>query len=486
MRTFDQVTKDALAYISRLGTVIDVQMGEPMRDVAIDAPSLEFVRSYYVCEYLRKIQSLTGFGEILDDTSFKLNVAESSGLTYDEMEQRISDDLDALVRNWDIERKVAVKAKTILDFRYTSGGIKTVPVNFRVMTEIGVSFIATNAVIGSAVYDSSLGLYVLKVEVECEKAGIVGNVAAGMIIDIQGTLPDLHSVINSTAVTSGIEEESSLTLIDRAYSAWRGRVLSTPYGYKKFVTAIDGVGDALVVGPGNELMQRSPVGAVDIYVLGAESAIHTYSKGFDSGSPDIILQKQPVMGTIFSVVGARTYVQGTDFNLVFDRGEFGGSIKGLDKIVWIPGRAPAALEVLTITYPYNKLIATVQDQLDVDMNRVIVSDILVRASKQILINLEMQIILFEGFNRDDVQTVGTYSIWNRLSEFFSGFILGEDVDVSDVVKVIAATDGVDRVNTDIFKMGREDGTMQKVSDIAGGAVNYTDKEYARLGTITFL
>lgn len=92
--------------------------------------------------------------------------------------------------------------------------------------------------------DSSGSMEVL---VECELAGSIGNVPAGAINKFPTTIPGLVNVYNPEPSTTGYDEETDESLIERYFERKQNPGKSgNPAHYKQWAKEVTGVGDARV------------------------------------------------------------------------------------------------------------------------------------------------------------------------------------------------------------------------------------------------
>lgn len=104
-----------------------------------------------------------------------------------------------------------------------------------------------------------------KVKIQCDVAGKVGNVPAGVIKSFPKTLSGLHSVTNPEPITGGYDEESDEDLKERYYLEVRTPSSSgNKFDYQKWSLEVPGVGGAKVIPQGNGK------GTVKIIIINSE------------------------------------------------------------------------------------------------------------------------------------------------------------------------------------------------------------------------
>ena len=149
----------------------------------------------------------------------------------------IGEYLDKIVTEQGLSRKLATKATTTVTITGTVGA--TINIGDIVATD-NVNFICTE----SKTIDST-GQAAVKVE--CQIAGIIGNVPVGAIKYFPVTLTGLTAVTNSNAVSNGYDEETNEALRQRYFEKVRTPATSgNKHHYKLWSLNVTGVGDAKV------------------------------------------------------------------------------------------------------------------------------------------------------------------------------------------------------------------------------------------------
>jgi uncharacterized phage protein gp47/JayE len=117
-------------------------------------------------------------------------------------------------------------------------------------------------------YNATSGFYEVEVPIQALEAGESSNTGVGTIKLIEGSIPGINNVYNYTALTNGSDEESNEDLANRGLIALQGTAIGTEAAYISKMLENAFVFDALVVGPGDDLMVRDNGlgGKVDVYV----------------------------------------------------------------------------------------------------------------------------------------------------------------------------------------------------------------------------
>lgn len=484
-KTINDIISDIVAYINIRNSSIDTAIGRVIRDISIDAPASELVKLYSIYEYLSKAQSIEGFKSILNTPDLQTTYAAAFGDTLADFIKRLKTDIDVLVGNWGITRKAATKSVGIARFKGTRNDISvSIPIETVISTATSpaVNFVTTSAYTGFLInYESITGLYYVELPIIALEAGEASNKIANSITVLNSVIPNLIAVSNPLATSGGEDEEQDSVLLDRASISWIGRDIGTIYGYKSFLMSQEGIRDAFVVGPTHPLMTRSIIGAIDIYCLltsKLQVATQKFSYSNDNFGDKIILDKQPV-DSIISIIDANstTYSIGVDFIFVKDTSAFAESCKARDYISFFSGHEPPIGLTFTITFMYDSKVEETQNLLDSIENKLISSDVLLKRAAIFNIDLKIRIVIYSGYDLTVVQA----NITSALSNFFNTLLLGQDIEISDVLTTITSVEGVDMLDTSVFELN-----SQKISAIPGGILSVADNAHTKLNSIIWL
>jgi hypothetical protein len=262
-----------------------------------------------------------------------------------------------------------------------------------------------------------------------------------------------------------------------------GNNVGTKAGYYEQVMKDENVTDALVVGPGEAYTLRSSFGAVDIYVRGGVSnqSIDTFI--YYAGADYHTFNSQPVhlytVSGSFSAVGSVTgnLTEGTHYTIVKDSSVYAGSVRGNDEFYFLPILADG--ETIIITYVYNALISTLQAAVDGDSAKIVGADVLVKEAKVRWIDVTATVELFAGY---DASTLAT-SVQTAITEKLNSYLIGQEVQQSDIIAIIAAVEGVDDVLVPLTKFQENIATGNITQDADGNLVIPWDS-YAQAGVVT--
>jgi hypothetical protein len=483
-RSFNDAVDALLAFIQAANNRISLVVGSTYRDI-VESVGQEFAKAYVLQEWSRRQGSTALLRRTLQDAEFKDQLLRSlpKGSTADDVEMLISEAIDAKAANVGVSRTAARKAKIVFRLqRATSGtGITITAGSVTAQTSAipPVAFTNTESIInGATSFDAITNLFYIDVQAEAVEAGASGNVAAGTVRTLTPQIGDFSSVTNPSPSEGGSDEQSDSALLDAIEASLLGINLNTIGGYPKAILAFSpDVFDAEVVDPSNPLLQRLPVGAADIYIIGEISKTITDTYVFLG--EDIVLRKQPVL-QVDSVISfgstTQTFVQGVDFVFVKDTANFAGSVRAQDRIAFLSGQAPVVGTALTITYRQNRLIEDIQTFLtDKPDTTVVGADVLIKEGVKVLINMIMHITPLPEFSTVEVQA----SVSDNLAAFLGERKLGQGAFYSDLIGVIEDTEGLDRVDVPFALLARAGQAGN--SDIPVAA-----NEYVRANSIQFI
>lgn len=164
------------------------------------------------------------------------------------------------------------------------------------------------------------------------------------------------------------------------------------------------------------------------------------------------------------VIGANSYVEGTDFFLVNDITAAGGTPESLSGIEWVSVAngatkpVPANLTSMSIDYIYNSIPRDVEAVARAW--RLVTTDVRVHAARPMLLNLYLAVIFQPGYVAASVQA----EMQNALGNFIAGIGFNGVVQVSDLLEVAHRVPGVDAVR---FLTSTDDGTHYSIQQVSG-------------------
>lgn len=434
IRSRAQLIQDLVSAIKERDGALETGYG-PVKDIVIDPVSLVLRQQY--------LQIQRAY-----DAGFLAN-AEVMDI----------EELDLLGESFAIKRKGPQKAKGSVFFFTSSKPTAdlTIPAGIPVATQVTgfnasdrVGFITTRSVTlfaasADAFFNPATGVFEIEAPIEALSPGAEGRVAPGTIRQIQRQIPGLTGVINKSSTTGGRNAESNLEYARRIRLALLGTDRGTTNGVKRFVLSDDRIIDAIVVMSGDLLMKRTDqvAGAVDIYVIGEETAIDQQIITYDS--LDVLFRNEPLIfpAPVSRVTGniAGVLTEGVHYFIVPDI-LTDGSKRARNILRWNRSATglPADGESVTIEYAYDKLIQDMQEKIELAQNDIL-ADCLLRRADQITIQLTATVKITGEVSQGTVED----GIRSAVRTFVNTRGLGEDIVPSDLDVVIRSVPGVDFV-----------------------------------------
>lgn len=412
---------------------IDTAVG-PVYDAAIRPQSVVFEAQNDRIRYVASLLALENLPELTD----------------------ADDDIEAIVRNEGIIRSEGSAATVTLVFSRATRPTVDVPVprGFPVATPPSqsdgstVMYVVTETrTMLAAAASSYLNLrtqrYELSVPATATTGGTEARVGPNRVNRPMRPLVGFDSVTNPDAAVGGLARETNQELVDRYLLAIVGRQAGTPKGIERIaLTDFANVESVYLVYGDDPFLTRATdsAGAVDLWVKG-DAVLQTTENVAFLGIAQIHPVSTPPLVTVVSVSsGGTTYVEGTDYEVVYDDSGFSGSTRATDGVVFLPGgSAPAVGAVVTIVYSYNSLIREMQVGFQDPDVLALGSDLLIRQGVQVPIAVSARIRVLAGFSPTSVIAAAQVA----LVAYIDGLGMGAPVEASDLQAVVRAISGVD-------------------------------------------
>jgi len=472
IKSFSDIVNAMLRFLYSKRPNVDASPGTFTRDVIIDAPAGELSSLYLDLNRTSSAQS-----------------PDLAAVT----------DLEKLGRNFQVLRNGPTKATGIATFY--SFEMPTSPITIARGTTLvskatGVTnsaqqYVTTQEIVLSAIdFNANTGRYEVNVNICAVLAGTGANIPPGAIAAILTPISGIAGAYNYNAITNGADSESLSIFRARLKRVITGNNAGTADGYYQTVTRNLGVIDARITSSitGIEELRRADVGAVDIYIRGlisTQAPTETYTVPVSSPY-EFVVSSQPMdllVASSFILTGSitGTLTEGVHYTIVQDNGKYAGSIKGVDKFVFTSSGVNKVTsgESITIVYSYNSLVSELQLYMDDSPRKVLGADLLIKNAKPRQILVECTIRVSPGYA---VSTVTT-DVVNALSIFLDSYTIGEEVQQSDVLAVIANTTGVDDITVPLTTFEESSTTGSLSQDVSGNLI-IPANSYAVAGTIT--
>jgi uncharacterized phage protein gp47/JayE len=437
--TIVQAFKD---FIRNVNSKAELSEGTFTKDIVIDAPAKEFELLYTRIDQVSNEQSISTASEVgLEKTLLNFSKVVKGA--------RRSRTTVRFFKNQAPTANITIPAGTLvstpLSDTATSVQFRTVQ-SVTMLSSLALSYL-----------NSSTGKYEIAVEVEAVNGGTSGNVGAGTISILNGSISGIDGVYNPFTATGGQDKETSSDIRARLSTALSGTALGSKSGFQSFVLEQDFVEDVLVIGRGNT--GRSEIGAVDIYIKGKlyRNAKDEFSDPFGP-YPDFIFSKQPVIAaSVTSVLSsANGALPVSAWTVSKDVGNYRGSIVAQDKLHWLTS-VPLSSGSIIVNYQYNGLIEDLQSLLGKDNQDVINSNTLIKWATEIPINVTVSIRIQQGFVGSDVVSL----VSSAINSFLTNLGIGQEIQQADIAREILNVSGVDDVLLPFTVFQSQDGSIIK-------------------------
>ncbi len=465
-RSFSNIVSYMIAFLRSLRPNVDTKPGTFTRDVVIDAPANEFAILY------RSIENVSN--------------SQSPDLAF-------SQALDRLARNLQTQRRGAQKALGHVTFYriVAPSGDVSIPRGTAVSSKGSVQeaprqyVTVQDTTLSVASFDPTTGRFEVTVPIRASAGGAAGNVPAGTITALVDPLPNIAGCYNSSPTQAGSDRESDTDLSTRVKALITGNNVGTSPGYFSGILSHPSVSDVYVVGPEDTtIAKRAYAGSIDILVRGlipTQPTIERYV--YVTGTVYYIPTKQPLnvlSSGSFVLQGTTTgiLVEGTHYNTVQDTAVFGGSINAIDKFEFVAGMLTLG-ETITFTYTYNSLIEDLQNQVNAPLIKIATADVLVKAARARQVDVTATIEILPGYTATGVAT----DVRNAVINFLNSFLIGQEVQQSDVINVIVDVVGVDDVLVPLTTLEENPETGSLTQDSDGNLPIPVDS-YATAGDVT--
>jgi len=434
---------------------INTNIGSVVYDLFLTPNTIELTRMQVIIAFISILHSLNETLTAIDDEAFIEEVAEAFDVTTDEVLALMSNNITRLAGNFGVTKRSAKKATgTILFGTYTAPTSDIfVPAGTIIATSSGQEYttledatlIASQSIL---YYDGSLNAYVLPVAVEATEAGTIGNTLENTITILSQNNPitGIDFVTNTAAITNGADEETDDELVERIKIVFTGTNLGTVDGYKRLLSENLGLTRVYVAGTGDPYQLRDPGfgGYVDIFLKDKDITTITKSIVYIDNVTEYVLPDQPVESviTVVAIVSGveQILIEGTDYTFYKDTTALSGySANAQSSIKFIT--LPDVGTDFTVVYTVDSNIVNAQEVFDLSENKIIGTNVLVRQGFPVDVDISFSITTHFGYAKSAVIAAVT----NAITSFISTFDLGQPLQQSDLIAIVEAVEGVDRV-----------------------------------------
>jgi len=485
MRSLASIKQEIVDSILDLRSDVRLVAGDTEYDVVVDAPSNEFYRYEVLLELEDRTRNLTKFISVINDTAFKTSLASILGFkqdgtpySIDDVDDLLSARLDAYVSDWGITRNSGTASSGNVTVFLTDAA----PVSWNNGTEFisksGLSYYPTSSVSDVVpTFNSSLGLYYVKIPIQAGSTGYSTNAVAGSITTVTPKPTNFSYCSNQQAINGGTDIESDLDLINRAQDVWTQRVNGSKAAFERIAEAESYVDDSIALD--EDIDDESVyIGSVcDVFTQFSSNDTELIEETMywpgeannaDEEQFDFIPKNQPMISTItptifiYTLGGTEEQVvpDGTNtvVSIVQDTNTFSGSPKANDKIrIKMALNTSSYQRKLKVLYNYDRNPYKLQSVFDDTEEKMIGPSVLVRKAADIPIRVIVEIQTAFGYAASDVQE----NVSENISTYFNGGTttfgrqyarkqIGEDITHSDIAEIILRTDGVISYDRDTF------------------------------------
>jgi hypothetical protein len=347
------------------------------------------------------------------------------------------------------------------------------------------------ASIASSYYNSVTGRWEIDCRVKALNAGPAYRAGSNAVTVLVSTVSGITGCTNSDAISGGQDEETLESALRRVVDKFQGRGLGSTLGLKSFVQSyVDAVN---VVGARDPEMLRDEGygGMIDFYVIGSEATTFTdtfaiTSTGLDNltlvtyTSSSVLPTMQPVL-SITSVIKNNVVLSPSFYTLTKDTGLLKESAHGYDRVTLTAGGIASTGyfedgDTVEVTYLYNSLLSTVEDNLNSTSNHYMNRDYLVRSMTEVTIDVTFRFKELAGQVFSDVAA----SVELEVATFIDSILNNGSVERADIVGVAKQNAYVDNIDLDsVVLTSIGGGTVTAQGDVTLGK-----NEYPTSGTIT--
>jgi len=489
-RTLEQIKQDMISTILSLRSDIKLVEGDTQHDVVVSAPAKEFYKYELLIEFENRTKNLDGFRQLLSDTTFKTNFANSlefksdgTAYTITDVNTLISNSLDAYIKDWNITRSPG-SAATGFERVFLSNAATVSWNNSNIFTSsTGATYSPSSSVSNTVPNFSALtGQYYVDIPITANNTGAAGNAIAGTV-KVMSPKPGTFSYCtNQAPINGGTDSETDADLIIRAQDVWSQRVNGNIGSVDRIAGAQSYVSDVFVTNEDNETENVFLGSVCDVWALfrSVDSELieeYIYWPGIGTADFaleqfDFVFKRQPVVSTFTPLIFKYDFATGLTetpivvtseeaISVVKDTNTFQGSVKAMDSLrlrlnLDTYETYARKLKVLYITDNNPRKLQNIMDNAD---NRMIGPSVLVKNAIPVPLRVIVEITVSFGYDVADVQSV----IISNLQVFFNGGTtsygvqfaqkkIGEDISNSDISALILRTDGVVSYNVNTFRV----------------------------------
>lgn len=478
-KTISEIREDILSSLKSKLPTLDLTEGTPERDIFVEAPIAgQLINLWNKIIYAAKLHAPILYYQDLDEADVNNYCANYNVLPVPASYS------NGIVTFYAYNMPSA-------DIYINEGQIVTTldspPIEF---TVDGTYTIYKNAL--SNYYNPIYSRYEINCAVTSRKPGASFRAVSGAVTKIVGSISGIEGCVNRDLIGGGANTDTVQNRLTRVIEKFQGRNMASTLGLMTYVRNL--AQSVNIIGARDPEMLRDGGlgGCIDIYIRGdnlvTTTDTLTITSVTDSTSSPIVtstgiqLAYQPVH-TIQSLVVNNAIQPTTYYTLSKDTGILARSTNSFDSVTLTStGRLATGGfkidDVIDITYNYNGLLHTINNNLIDSQNHYMNRDYLVREMTPVTINFYARIK--ESIGYPFATVISTVQL--GADDVISAISNNENVELADIIggiKNLPGVDNIDLTTVSIINIGG--GTKTAQGDIILGR-----NEYPVTGTVTVI
>jgi uncharacterized phage protein gp47/JayE len=343
---------------------------------------------------------------------------------------------------------------------------------------LGFRTLAAASLTAISPQDPITGAYFVDIPAIATSSGSAGNVEFDTI-RFQ-SIPGIDEVTNPLSFFGGKDAQTNTELAELMSARAQGN-LGTRNGYEGLIRSNFAVDDMDIITPTDPEATRAQFsGELDITILSGisiesqETAAHTTTTFTPTFRP--LISVNSITGIEDITNNVITMVEGPDYDVIIDTfSPLSRSFIEKSRINFhVTTFTVKPGSVFTILYSNSELVRIIQSFIADAQNEILGADVLVKLAISVPVNISADIRIIPGFDPATVQA----DTEDAVNEFFNSKLLGDDVQVSDVVTVMGSIPGVDSVDLTTFEMAKASAPSLFLQEVLANK-----QEYLRAGTV---
>ena len=432
--TAEQIKNDLVNQILQSFPTAEVDTGSVLRDVMVDPQSIQMAVLSDEIDYVSYLNTFVQNAdnitiEDLDEIGATYNVARGTGnistglITF----QSVSKPTTNIQIGAD-DGSGGVSVKTL----------STVSGNSYVFTTTETVYLTPDTP-----YNEEHGCYEVTASIQAATAGSEYNVGIGTIRVLDTGIASVTGVYNYVPTSGGTDIQTQTEYANTIRDTIIGSSKNIESGINSILAKINGVSEVKTIHP-NSTEDPTEAGYSISYVKGSKlNIISDYQITYVFTTRTYDLSKKPVnkILSVHAIVNGqeKTLQENVDYYLMSDENSiYNKTIYSTDKIVFTGSESgtPDYNTQVTISFSYNELIETCQEELNEELeNYLVLGSLLVAQATPVIIDFNTSIKLKYNYNTESIKT----EILTGIANYIEGFKLGEDLTQEGMFTYITNT-----------------------------------------------